>query len=106
MLGDVVNKQRPHGAAVVRGGDGPVALLPGRISDLGLDLLALDLDALGGKLDADGRPRLHQELVLMETREKVGLADTTIANEDDFEEEVETAPGPSTMVGGEKDGYL
>lgn len=54
VLADVVDEERTDGAAVVRRGDGAVALLAGGIPDLGLDGLGVDLDGAGGELDADG----------------------------------------------------
>ena len=88
VLGDVVDEQSAHGAAIVGGGDGAVALLAGRVPDLGLDRLAVDLDAAGREFDADGGFAVEIELVAGETREEVGFSDAGVAYEDDFEEEL------------------
>lgn len=54
MLADIIHKQRPHSAPIVRGSDGPVAFLPCRVPDLGFDGLGIDLDGAGCELDTDG----------------------------------------------------
>jgi hypothetical protein len=41
-----------------------------------LDGLPIDLDALGGELDTDGRLGLQVKLVSSESREQVGLSNT------------------------------
>lgn len=47
---------------------------------LTLDGLSVDLDILGGELDADRGLGLEVELVASEAREQVGLADAGIAD--------------------------
>lgn len=89
MLGDVVDKQGADGAAIVGGGDGAVALLAGRVPDLGLDGLAVDLNAAGRELDADGRLAVEVEFVAGESREEVGFADAGISDQDNLEEELQ-----------------
>ena len=81
-LADVVDQQSADGAPVVGGCDGPVALLPGRVPDLGLDRLRIDLDRAGGELDADGRLRVKVELVPRESAQQVRFADSRIADKD------------------------
>lgn len=51
--GDVVDHERPGGAAVVGAGDGPEALLSRRVPDLQLDLLAAHFDYPRAELNAD-----------------------------------------------------
>lgn len=51
--GDVVDHERPGSAAVVGAGDGPEALLPRRVPDLQLDLLAAHFDDPRAELHAD-----------------------------------------------------
>lgn len=53
LPGDVVDHERPCGSAVVGAGDGPEALLPCRVPDLQLDLLAAHLDDSCTELHAD-----------------------------------------------------
>jgi len=55
VLADVVDKQGADCAAVVCRRDGAVSLLAGRIPDLGLDGLGINLNRAGRELDADGR---------------------------------------------------
>lgn len=86
VLADVVDEQSAHGAAIVGGGDGAVALLARRVPDLGLDGLGVDGDAAGRELDADGGFAVEVEFVAREAREQVGFADARVADEDDFEE--------------------
>lgn len=72
--------------------------LSGGVPDLRLDGLLLQLDALGGELDADGGFGLEVELVAREPGEDVGFAHSGITflkvyaeestYEDDFEEVV------------------
>ncbi|PWZ12242.1 hypothetical protein Zm00014a_012741 [Zea mays] len=50
-----------------------VPLLPGGVPDLRLDELVVDLDSLGGELDADGGPGLEAELVPGEPRQQLSL---------------------------------
>ncbi len=79
-----------------RGGDGMgmeggrrgVPLLAGGVPNLGLDDLAVDLDAAGGELDPDGGLGLEAELVLGETRQQVGLAHAGVADEHRLEQVV------------------
>lgn len=52
------------------------------VPDLGLDGLAVGLDAAGGELDADRGLGLEVELVAGEAREQVTLADTTVSDQD------------------------
>ena len=63
VLADVVDEQGADGAAVVGGGDGAVALLAGRVPDLRLDGLAVDLDAARCEFDADGGFAVEVEFV-------------------------------------------
>lgn len=54
MLADVVHEERPDSAPIVGRRDGPVALLAGRVPDLRLDGLGIDLDRPCRELDPDG----------------------------------------------------
>ena len=76
VLGDVVDEQGSHSAAVVCTGDCAVALLTRCVPDLCLDGFVIDLDAAGGKFDADGGLAVEVEFVPGESREKVRFADT------------------------------
>lgn len=53
MLADVVNKQGADSTTVVGRGDGTVSLLTGRIPNLCLDSLGVDLDGSSRELDTD-----------------------------------------------------
>uniref|UniRef100_J3M8W5 DUF834 domain-containing protein n=1 Tax=Oryza brachyantha TaxID=4533 RepID=J3M8W5_ORYBR len=68
--------------------DRAVPLLAGGVPNLGLDDLAVDLEAAGGELDADGGLGLEAELVLGEAGEEVGLAHAGVADEHHLEEVV------------------
>ena len=81
QLADVVHEQRADGAAVVCRRDGPVPFLAGRVPDLGLDRLRVDLDRAGCKLDADGGLAVQVELVAREAAEQVGFANARITDE-------------------------
>ena len=62
--------------------DCPEPLLSGGVPDLGLDApAALDLDALGGELDADGRLGLERELVAREAVQQVRLPHAGVAHQ-------------------------
>ena len=91
VLGDVVDKEGADCATVVGAGDGAVTLLAGRIPDLRLDGLVVDLDAASGEFDADGGLAVEVEFVAGETREKVGFTNTGVSNEDNLEEELRMA---------------
>ncbi len=88
VLGDVVHQQGAHGTTVVSGCDRTIALLAGRVPDLRLDGLAVDLNAAGCEFNADGGLAVEVEFVAGESREQVGLADAAVAYQDDLEEEL------------------
>lgn len=52
--GDVIDHEGPRGPPVVGPGDGPEAFLTGRVPDLQLHLLTVDLHDPRPKLHADG----------------------------------------------------
>lgn len=83
VLADVVDKERADCATVVCGRDGAVPLLAGRVPDLGLDGLRVDLDGAGGELDADCRLGVEVEFVAGEAAQQVGFTDTRVSDEDD-----------------------
>lgn len=80
MLADVVDKKGSDGTAIVSGGDRTVALLAGRIPDLGLDRLRVNLNGAGRELDTNGRLGVKVEFVPGETTQEVGLSDTRVSN--------------------------
>jgi hypothetical protein len=80
VLADIVDEQSADGAAIVRGGDGAVAFLAGRVPDLGFDCFGVDLDGASGELDADGRLGVEVELVAREAAEEVGLSDAGVSD--------------------------
>lgn len=80
MLADIVHEECSHGAAIVRRGDGTITLLSCRVPDLRLDRLSVDLDAAGGKFDADGGFGVEVEFVAGEAAEEVGFTDAGVAD--------------------------
>jgi len=83
VLANVVDKQGPDGAAVVCGGDSAVSLLAGRVPDLRLDGLCVNLDGSCGELNTDGRLGVEVELVARESAQEVRLSDAGISDEHD-----------------------
>lgn len=81
VFADVVDEEGPDGATVVGRGDGTVPFLAGRVPDLCLDGLGVDLDRPCGELDADGRLGVEVELIARESAEQVGLSDAGISNQ-------------------------
>lgn len=98
MLGEVVDEEGADSATVVGRGDGPVSLLTCRVPDLGLDGLVVDLDATGGKFDADGGLAVEIELVACESREQVGLSNTRVSYQDHLEKELRRAVSVSSIL--------
>lgn len=81
LVRDVVDEQDAHGAAVVGGGDGAEALLAGRIPDLQLDALAVELDGPDLEVDADSGDEGRGEGVLAEAQQAAGLAHARVTDE-------------------------
>merc|ERR1712093_124598 len=75
LVGKVKDEEDAHGAAVVRGGDCPEALLAGRVPDLQLDLLAIELDGTYLEVDADSGDEGGRPCVVAEAEQEAGLAD-------------------------------
>jgi len=86
VLCDVVNEEGADCPSVVCRGDGSVSLLTSSVPNLRLYGLAIDRDGACRKLNPDGRLGLEVELVPREAREKVGLSDARVTDEDDLEE--------------------
>lgn len=76
VLADVVDEEGTDSATVVGRRDGAISLLAGRIPDLRLDGLGVDLDRSRGELDTDCRLGVQVELISGESTEKVGLSDS------------------------------
>ncbi len=72
--GDVVDEERPGRPAVVGAGDGAERLLPGRVPDLELDLLPLDVDHAGAELHAYGQVVHGLEPLVRELQQQARLA--------------------------------
>ncbi|RMZ97236.1 hypothetical protein BpHYR1_038514 [Brachionus plicatilis] len=85
---DVVDEQDAHGAPVVRGGYGAKALLAGRVPNLQLDLLAVQLDGADLEVYAYGADERGVVLVFGEAEEHAGLADARVADQQQFEQVV------------------
>ncbi|RXH86320.1 hypothetical protein DVH24_017373 [Malus domestica] len=62
--------------------------LAGSVPNLSLDDFAVDIQAAGGELDADGGLRLEAELVPGEPRQQVGLANAGVADQHHLEKVV------------------
>ena len=88
MLGDVVDEQGSDSTTVVGRSDSAVSLLSSSVPDLCLDRLRVDLNAASSEFDADGRFGVQVELIAGESREKVGLSDTRVADQHHCENEV------------------
>ena len=85
---DVVGDDDAVRALVVAAGDGLEALLAGRVPDLQLDRLAVDLDRADLEVDADGRHEVVCEHVVRESQQQRGLADAGVADQQHFEQVV------------------
>lgn len=83
---NVVNDKRTDSAAIVSGSDGPEALLAGGVPDLGLDLLAVDINDLGLELHSNGGLGVLVELVASEPPEQVRLPHRRVPNQHYFEQ--------------------
>ena len=65
--------------------DGFEALLAGSVPDLGLDGAAcFESDALGGKLDADGRVLVLRQLILDVSAEQMRLAHASVPHKNHY----------------------
>ncbi len=91
--GHVIDDDDPVGAAVVGGGDGPEALLPGRVPDLQLDALAADVHRADLEVDADRRDVVAGEGVVGEADEEGALAHAGVADDEQLEEVVVVLAG-------------
>ena len=67
-------------ATVVARSDCFEAVLAGRIPDLQLDRLAVDLDSADLEIDTDGGHEVLVEDVIGKTKQKRGLADAGVSN--------------------------
>ena len=72
----VINEEGARCTAIIRSCDALERLLAGRVPNLQLDVLLLDLDRAGTKLDANGQVVLLTEPLVCELEEQAGLADT------------------------------
>lgn len=70
--------------------DGTVALLSGRVPDLGLHCFAVHLDAACGKLHSNGALALQVELIAGEAGQQVTLPHAWVSNEDDWKTTFDT----------------
>jgi len=84
LVGEVEDDNGGGGAAVVHGGEGPVALLAGGVPDLELDDGGVELDGLGEEGRSDGGLLELEELVPDEADDEARLADGGVAEEDEF----------------------
>lgn len=72
----VINEEGARRTAIIRPCDALERLLAGRVPNLQFDVLLLDLDRAGSKLDANGQVVLLTEPLICELEEQAGLADT------------------------------
>jgi len=84
-IGDVVNEQDALRAAEVGRGDGAESLLAGRVPDLELDALAIDLDVLDFEVDADGGDEGRGERVVRVTQEEARFAHAGVSDHEQFD---------------------
>ena len=85
----VVHQQCSDGTPVIRRRDTPITLLTGSVPDLRFyHFVVLDLDGFGREFHSNSRLGIFVELVLGETKDKVRLSDTRVAQQDDFENEL------------------
>ena len=69
LVRDIVDEQDAHGTTVVGRRDGTEALLAGRVPDLQLDALAVELNGPNLEVDADGGDEGGRERVLAEAQQ-------------------------------------
>ena len=81
MLADVVHQQRPDRSSIICRRDGAIPFLAGRIPDLCLDGLGVDLDRASRKLDPDRRLGIQVELIPRESTQQVGFTYARIPDE-------------------------
>mmetsp|Transcript_15475 Transcript_15475/g.30563 ORF Transcript_15475/g.30563 Transcript_15475/m.30563 type:complete len:222 (+) Transcript_15475:36-701(+) len=74
LVCNVVHKQYSHRSSVVSRGDGAEALLPRRVPDLQLELLALLLDGADLEVDADGGDEGRGERIIREAQQQTTLS--------------------------------
>ena len=72
----VINEEGARRTAIIGPCDALERLLAGRVPNLQLYVLFLDLDSAGSKLDANGQVVLLTEPLICELEEQAGLADT------------------------------
>ncbi len=73
--------------------DGFVLVLTGGVPDLHFDFEAVDVGDFVDEIETDGHHVVFDEFVFGETEENVGLADSAVADDDDFLENVELFVG-------------
>ena len=85
-LCDIVDQKHAHCLAVVRVCDSTVALLTGRVPNLGPHCGALaHLDVVGGELHANGGGSFVFKLVLGVAQKQLRLAHTAVPDQHNFE---------------------
>lgn len=84
--------------SVVAGGEGAEAFLAGCVPNLELDDIVFVLDVLEFEVNANGVEKVLVEGIFCVAQQEATLADTTVANDQHFEEVVATQAG-STMQG-------
>lgn len=86
VLADIVDKQCADGTSIVGGSNSSVTFLTSSIPDLRFDRLRVDLDGSSCELNTDRRLRIKVEFVPGKTTQQVGLADTGVSDQNDWEE--------------------
>lgn len=82
LLSNRIGEDDAHGSLVIGLSDILKSLLPSSIPDLQLEALVLDLYGLDLEINSNRGDVVLFELLLAELHEDVGLADTTIPDDD------------------------
>lgn len=86
VLADIVDKQCADGTAIVGGSNGSITFLTSSIPDLRFDRLGVDLDRSSCEFNTDRRLRIKVEFVPGKATKQVGLANTGVPDQNDWEE--------------------
>jgi hypothetical protein len=81
----IIDKENAHGTPVVGRGNGPEALLAGRVPYLQLHALAVKLDGSDLEVDADGGDEGRGERVFAEPQQAARFAYARVADEEEFD---------------------
>ena len=85
IASDIVSKEHTVRTSVEYSGYWLVRFLAGGIPDLHLDDLVFDTETIGAELHSDGDLVLSLEFIVHNSLHQATLADTSVANNDEFE---------------------